>query len=340
MPLPRRIAGGVMATAFLVVLTACSGSTSGDESAATSSSTEAPASTTTSFPASDPRSVPADPSAGCGVEPDVEPIAAEAPGDVELTFPSGGRDRVYRLAIPADYDPDTAAPLVMNVHGSGSTAVEASLYTGLPKAGTDRGMIVVAPEGTDGQWELGSDGVDHDFLTGLIDDLESRFCVDRNRVHAVGMSLGAWKAAATACGSPGRFASLSLVTVEVRPPGCEPLPVVAFHGTADPVVAYGEGGGTVDSSATPNAGLPPTLDNMVAWAEGAGCATEPEPTPIGDDVEHRVYDGCDDDLGVELYTVVGGGHTWPGAEIEIGPTTDTIDATGITLDWFEAHPRR
>jgi polyhydroxybutyrate depolymerase len=41
---------------------------------------------------------------------------------------------------------------------------------------------------------------------------------------------------------------------------------------------------------------------------------------------------------VELYTIFGGDHTWPGADIAIGPTTPTVDATRLALDFFEAHP--
>lgn len=329
--------GAVAALAVVALAVGCGGGDGAADDADASTTTVAD--TTTTVPEG-PAGVPVDPSAGCGTAPDVEPIGDDAPGDVELTFPSGDDERIYRLAVPGAYDPDEAVPLVLNLHGSGSDAIQASIYSDLPRAGTDRGMIVVAAQGIAGQWELGADGVDGDFLTGLLDDVEDRYCIDRNRVHVVGMSLGAWKAAVTACASSGRFASASLVTVEVRPPDCAPFPVVAFHGTDDAVVAYGEGGGTVDDAATPNAGLPGTLDNMASWAEGGGCSVEPTITPIGDDVEHSVYEGCDDGIGVELYTVLGGGHTWPGAAIEIGPTTDTIDATELTLDWFEAHPRR
>ena len=48
---------------------------------------------------------------------------------------------------------------------------------------------------------------------------------------------------------------MSLVTVEVFPGKCDPLPVIAFHGRADPVVPYGEGA-EVEVTGTRNAGLP------------------------------------------------------------------------------------
>src|SRR5699024_4797993 len=105
----------------------------------------------------------------------------------------------------------------------------------------------------------------------------------------------------------------------------------------DATAPYGEGSGH-DFPDSPNAGLPGTRENAADWADGNGCEPEPEVEEIGDDVERWAYRGCDDGADVELYTVFEGEHTWPGSDIEIGATTQTIDATEISLDWFEAHP--
>lgn len=330
--------GRVLTVALVVVavLGACSGGSGDDDAGPTT--TAAAEATTDAAGAGEVAEPQVEGSAGCGTEPDVEPVSDDVPGDVERTFASGGVERVYRIGVPADYDPDVPVPLVLNLHGSGSDAAQASVYGDVPRQAAARGMVTVAAQGIDGQWGLG-DGADTDFLTELLDDVEARYCVDPDRVHGIGMSLGAAKVAFFACTAGDRFASLALVTVEVFPGDCKAMPVVAFHGTDDPVVAYGEGGGSVDAGDTPNAVVPGTLTNMAGWAGNAGCDAEPTVEPIGDDVEHRVFTGCDDGVGIELYTVLGGGHTWPGAEIEIGPTTRTISATEVLLDWFEAHPR-
>jgi polyhydroxybutyrate depolymerase len=73
-----------------------------------------------------------------------------------------------------------------------------------------------------------------------------------------------------------------------------------------------------------------------------GCQPEPTVTPIGADVRQLAY-ACPADETVELYVVDGGGHTWPGSEANArvaaiaGPTTTTIDATDLILDFFEEH---
>ena len=328
----------VLAALAIVVLVGAGSGCSGSSDAADGAGGSEDAATTTSTTIPAPEG-----SDGCGAEPDVEPVGDDRPGDVEQSIESGGLERIYRLAIPADYDPDVPAPLILNLHGSGSNALQASVYGDVPREAAKRGMITVAPEAIGGKWELAGTGSDADFLDALVDDIEARYCIDPDRVHAIGMSLGAWKSASTACASGDRYASIALVTVEVFPGACEPMPVIAFHGTADPVVPYGRGGDEVGDVDGLNGRLPPTLDNIESWADNGGCDPEPEITEIGDDVELRRFTGCDEGVGVELYTIAGGGHTWPGADVDIAApeaTTDTIDTTQLALDWFEAHPRR
>ena len=326
---------GLLAATVLVVLAACSGG---------SSDAGAPGATTTTIDptAASSTTAPPDGSAGCGTEPDVASLADDPPGDVAATFDIGGAARAYRLAVPSSYDPDVPASLLFNLHGSGSNAIQASVYGGVPQRAAEDGMIVVTPEAVDGQWELGGTGTDGDFLIGLLDDIEARYCVDQDRTHIMGMSLGAWKAAATACSFPGRFASAVLVTVEVFPGTCEPLPVMAFHGTADTTVPYGTGADPGVTVVGANKDLPGARSNIAAWAENGGCDPEPVETKPAEDIVLHRFEGCDPGIDVELYTVRGGGHTWPGADIEIarpGLTTQTIDATDLAMAWFAAHPK-
>ncbi|MFN8024414.1 MAG: hypothetical protein U0Q03_22995 [Acidimicrobiales bacterium] len=302
------------------------------ESAITSTSTTSTSATTsTTVPARAPR-----PSEGCGTTPAVTGPAADPPGDVPLTFDAGGTERTYRLGIPAGYDPDVPAPLALNLHGSGSNAFQASVYSDLPARASERGVITVTPDAIGGRWDLGPTDADDAFLVALVTDVAAHYCVDLARVHAVGMSLGAWRAGATACQHPDLFASAVLVTVEVWPTGCPPMSVIAFHGTADPVVPYGEGADPGVEVAGPNAGLSGARDNFADWAIGGGCDGGYDDEQLGDDVDHWTATGCPAGIDVELYTIHGGEHTWPGADVSIGATTQTIDATDLALDVITA----
>ncbi len=328
-PALRRLRATVSVVLLLVgVASACSGGGSEEGSARGGNPTDSAATPSSS---ATPTGTP---STGCGTLPATESVEAP-PGDAVVTL----GDRSYRLGIPADYDRDRPVPLVMNLHGSGSNALEQTTYSEMAARAGERGWITVTPDAIGGKWELAPTGADDEFLTAVFDQVTAGYCVDLDRVHLTGMSLGAWKAAATACAHADRFASIALVTVEVHPSDCPPMSVVAFHGTADTVVPYGEGADPGVVVTGPNAGLPGARGNMAGWASAAGCGAEPQVQQIGSDVEHWTYPGCPDGRGVELYSIEGGGHTWPGASIDIGPTTQTIDSTDIALDWFETHPR-
>ena len=274
-------------------------------------------------------------SEGCGTPPDVEPTD-EAPGDVEMTFSFGGQDRVYRIAVPDSYDPDTPNPLVMNLHGYSNTALTQSHYTAMPAAASERGVLVVAPDAGDTVWDYTPEGPDDVYLIALLDDLEGRYCINLDRVHLAGMSLGAWRSALTGCRHPDRFASIALVTVEVHP-GCA-MPVIAFHGTADETAPYGEGADPGVQVTGQLAALPGARDNAASWAEAAGCEPEPLVERPADSTELRTYEDCENRIDVQLYTMVGAGHVWPGSPIELPGAFDHIDATELILDFFEDHP--
>ena len=76
------------------------------------------------------------------------------------------------------------------------------------------------------------------FLTALVGVLEQRYCIDRTRVYATGFSGGARTASQLpACDASGVFAAVAAVSGLQRPSPCptgRPVPIIAFHGTADP----------------------------------------------------------------------------------------------------------
>jgi polyhydroxybutyrate depolymerase len=63
---------------------------------------------------------------------------------------------------------------------------------------------------------------------------------------------------------------------------------------------------------------------------------------VAADVSRLEYSGCADDAEVVLYTIHGGGHTWPGGgpqpEWFAGPTSSGIDAARQTWTFFREHP--
>ena len=90
------------------------------------------------------------------------------------------------------------------------------------------------------------------------------------------------------------------------------------------------------TASTRTCGAPATR----AWATAAHCSTHKDVQHIGSDVVLWTYPDCAPGVDVELYTILHGDHSWPGAAITIAPTTHTIDATTLILDFFQRHPMR
>jgi polyhydroxybutyrate depolymerase len=263
---------------------------------------------------------------------------------VVQSIPVDGTVRTYRLAVPASYRATRPTPLILLFHGSGSTAAQQSAYTGLPAAGADAGYLVATPDAVGGNWDLAAPGTptpDQRLVTALESDLGARYCLDRARIYAAGISLGSEFATIAACDPADHIAAVGLVAAEylLRPcPG--PLPVLAFHGTADPIVPYASG---ATGRSVPGVPVVGALQNLEAWARLDRCHPTPVTSTPAPDIVRRRWSGCRAGSSVVLYTVVGGGHTWPGSPVVLsaaafGPTTESVSATQLMLAFFDAHP--
>ncbi|MQY05525.1 alpha/beta hydrolase family esterase [Actinomadura macrotermitis] len=268
--------------------------------------------------------------------------------------PSTGRQafagRPYLLAVPKDYG-RAPLPVIVDLHGLRSNGFEQAVYARLANAGPARGFIVVEPAVARGRqgWKLPGmtdGGSDTAYIGALLDHLEKTLCVDRRREYAAGFSNGAGLAAALVCGLNGRLAGVAPVAgVNLARPCARPRPttLVAFHGTGDPIVPY-EGGAPFGGDRTripawmrPASGvfaLPGVPAVTAGWARAFGCGKAARDRP-GSEITRTRYPRCRDGARVELYTVAGGGHTWPGSiPIGAGKTTTQIDATRLILDAF------
>jgi polyhydroxybutyrate depolymerase len=252
--------------------------------------------------------------AGCGK-------AATAGNVQQKQLLSGGVVRNYLLTIPASYDSIAETPLVLDFHGFGSNAVQQSVYTQLDAKGAARGFIVVTPDGIDNRWDYTAPSADFTFTADLVRYLDSVLCVDRDRLFTTGMSNGAAFSAAVVCQTDISLDAFASVTALV--PACAngtKVPMRAFHGTADPFVSY-----TIAGPFT------------ASWAARNGCDVTPVETRIEPDIQKRTFVGCDAGLSATLYSIEGGGHTWPDGLIDLpqfGATTRTINASDLILDFF------
>lgn len=249
-----------------------------------------------------------------------------------------GRTREYLLYVPKSYDPAKPTPLVISMHGAGGWPVQQRDLSGWNRVADREGIIVVYPAGFRKVWRPR----DEHFIAALIDKLHASYNIDRSRIYANGLSNGGGMSFVLSCKLSDQIAAVGLVSSAQTLPWSfcadeHPVPMIAFHGTADEFTPY-EGG---DNWIAPRP-FPSITKWTANWARRNRCASAFLESAVPPDVTRREYPRCANDAAVVLYTFHGGGHTWPGGqrlpEWFAGTTPDSVDATSEMWAFFRAHP--
>jgi polyhydroxybutyrate depolymerase len=209
---------------------------------------------------------------------------------------------------------------------------------------------VVYPEGVERRWNdgrrAGAGQDDVEFIRILLDSLGHELPVDPKRIYAAGISNGAGLAYRLACDLPGVFAAIApvagapAVAIEERCAATRPVSVISFQGTRDRLMSY-EGG----KVSRRGQGLS-AQRSAALLAQVNGCSpppvvtAEPDTVKDGTRVRRSAYGGCREGREVVLYTIEGGGHTWPGGPPVgrlVGRVSRDLDATRTMLDFFDRH---
>ncbi|HET9479692.1 MAG TPA: hypothetical protein VFO72_10120 [Pyrinomonadaceae bacterium] len=105
----------------------------------------------------------------------------------ELTT-SNGKKRVYYLYVPSTLKPDTQAPLLVTLHGSGRNGI--TLVEKWKDFAKKEGIILAGPDASQpAGWSAPQDGPD--FLRDLVEELKTRYAINPRRVYLFGHSAGA-----------------------------------------------------------------------------------------------------------------------------------------------------
>lgn len=344
----------LLLAAVVAVVLAGAACADGDDDAAPADGGSSSASTTAG-PVDDPDATAEDPepvpSAGCGTST-TRQVSAE-----RRTVTTSEGDRWYLLTAPSVHDGRTPLPLVVDFHGLAEGAEVHTRMSAYGDLAEQEGFVVAFPQGTGAVpgWRFQNDPANPDlaYVDALLDQIGSELCVDTSRTYATGLSNGAFISSTLACARADRFAAVAPVAGVQRNEPCDaarPVPVLAIHGTADPILLFNGGIGDLSgalggNTPTTASGPPADIDGagypaaVRAWAADNGCEPTPADTQLSPTVLRRVYE-CPEDADVEFYVVDGGGHSWPGSEFSasieriIGPTTQDIDATALSWEFF------
>ena len=281
----------------------------------------------------------------------------EQPGDYRAALNWDRRERTFFVHLPPSINAQKKFPLVIVLHGGGGSAEGTMKQTGMSAKADQENFIAVYPNGTGRNddklltWNSGNccgyalDNKidDAGFLRALIAQLVKDYPIDSKKIFATGISNGGMMSYRLACEASDLVAAIAPVAGALNN-ACNPanpVSVVAFHGTADENVLYN--GGAPKKQADPH----PRVDKSVAyamnfWSSRNNCSAVPQRVENGNAVRDE-YSGCVGNTSVVLYTLKGGGHSWPGGErmaIFLDPPFKGISATDAMWEFFIAHARK
>jgi polyhydroxybutyrate depolymerase len=277
-------------------------------------------------------------------------------GETTRTLSHGGLDRSYILYLPASVPPGQPVPLVFVLHGGTGNAETAIRMSGFNAAADPNGFAVVYPNGTgrlSGELLLTWNGGvccgyaqeknidDVGFMRAIATDLRTHILIDPKRIYATGMSNGGILSQRLACEAADLFAAIAPVSGTLNFPTCnpsQPISVLEFHGTADEHIPY-DGGYGLQSLV--HVDFASVKDSVGFWTAFDHCDSQPETDSVNN-VRHEIWTGCTGSTSVELYTIVGGGHAWPGAPgglAGLDQPSAAVSATQLIWKFFVAHPK-
>lgn len=282
--------------------------------------------------------------------------SSTSPGSTTLSLKVNDVTRTVIVHVPKSSATTTPLALVLNLHGSGSTAYEQEKFTKMNSTANEDGFIVaypqaLIPDGTGFDWNIpgvpliGGRAVppksanDVKFLTSLVGIMETKYCINPKEVYATGFSGGARMSSQLACDDSGLFAAVAPVSGLRRPKPCpttRAVPVISFHGSADHVDPFASHGQKYWTHSVTTAAKD--------WSTQDRCRSVAHSGPVPG-VKMTTYYTCSNGAEVELYEIMGEGHEWPGGPTLptsitslLGPQSSLVTANTLMWAFFEAHP--
>ena len=253
----------------------------------------------------------------------------------------GTQTRSYLLYVPANAK-STGAPLVFSLHGTSGHSSDKQPFD--TSVADKQGCIVVYPQGEDMTFPAFGNAVlpgwhstgvwtkDIDFFLAIIEDVASKYKVDRQRIYCCGFSNGgmmAYTVANVASDVFAAFASISgfpLNEFHLHHTSARPYPFLHIHGKADDFVKYSL--------------VPRIVDNTVARN---GCNPVPEVKTVSGKYRKNVYAATEGSFPYVYYEIDGMGHSPNTGNTEDGNSSTTMwkfmsqykldDPRDSTLKW-------
>ena len=233
------------------------------------------------------------------------------------------KTRSYLLYVPNNVK--DSAPLVISLHGAGGTVTTTSHDPDFNSIADKDGFIVAYPQGLQttfpglggmqapGWTSTGEENFDTDFLKAVVEDIDSKYTLDRKRLYCCGFSNGGMMTYVMANTCSHIFAAFAAISgypineFHLHHTSWRPVPFLHIHGKADDFVKY---------SLVPN-----IIDNMVARN---GANPVPTTTTKSGKYTKNVYEAGEGGFPVIFYEIDGMGHSPFTNNTEVGSSSQTM----------------
>jgi len=238
-------------------------------------------------------------------------------------------------------------PLWLLAPGSSDTSSVFLRMSGVLPHSNERKFALAALQGSHLNLNVASHGQpvpwgpdDVMYTKSVLRDVLKRVDVDMSRIRCVGFSRGG-RFCSRLASELSSFISAIAPVSGIRFPepnnSTRPMPIIAFHGTNDPINPW-QGNGN------PQYWHEPVLGAVQRWADRNGCVTYKE-HEVTSNVIYCMHLDCQDNANVYLVKIRGGGHTWPGTSWtyrpawRYGKVNKDIDANAQIFEFFAQHHR-
>ncbi len=296
------------------------------------------------------------------------------PGEsLSFTVTIGGMERGYLVRVPETAD-RAPLPVVLVLHGGGGPLGTAELMrerSGWAEKAAAEKFLAVFPQGTlddpslppnvNGElrgsprnirtWNEGSGrtsasarGIDDaGYIAAVLDDVGSRYPVDKNRIFATGFSNGASMSFRLGLELSDRIAAIAPVagvSFMKRAGLKRPVSLLRVVGTEDRLPPGRAAGALLPAAFAQSSPDVFAEDPVEAWSAYLEC---PKPNAAEKDgVRTATYAPCRGGSEIVDVHILGMKHVYPGLSAlfnEDAKIGDRVNATDLAWDFFQAHPR-
>lgn len=247
---------------------------------------------------------------------------AVEPGTTVESVRSGGVPRTYLQHIPLTYE-GVGMPVVVALHDEGGTAADLNTTSALVDAAEAAGFVLLTPQGRGepAAWDASPGSTDVAFIADMVAQAQDHFCLESQRVYALGLGVGGALAGRLSCDLSDLMAAVAGVADVGLPVDCDdqqrPVPLLGVFS------AYAN----VDET-LPGEGLE-------QWAAHYGCEPPSPTVDMTDDVLEVTLEGCGEGAAVD-YALVSAGDLTPSTSL--WPGAGSLQAADLIWPFFVLHP--